>query len=34
MSRNKATALVLLMALSGFLLGSIVAWWLMTTFFL
>lgn len=34
MSRNKATALVLLMALSGFLLGSVIGWWVVTAFFL
>ena len=34
MSRNKAAALVLFMALSGFLIGSLSVWWIMTTFFL
>jgi uncharacterized membrane protein YqaE (UPF0057 family) len=29
-----ATAIILLVALSGFLLGSLAAHWLMTTFFL
>ena len=34
MSRNKATALVLFMALSGFLVGSLSVWWIMETYFL